>query len=929
MTAGRDLRNRLLIWFSSRFDPGLLVVILLPSFVGVALLQPGLPQTADGYLHLLRVVEIDQSWRDGVLYPRWAPDMAFGYGYPIFNYFAPFLYHLTEATHLAGLGFESALKLILMGCFLLGAWGTYSLTKDIMSSEAGILAAAAFVYAPFLLREVFLVGGYAQLLATCTMPAALWSFYRLVTRDHPAYLSTSVLLCGAVTVSHNISGMLFFPFVSLFVFWTTFSTRRWSRLKWVVPGLVLSLALVSFFLVPALMEKPLVKLDRLRQGYFDFTLHFLTLEEILSPTQVPDGSSLNPAWLLNLGTAHLLLIGVGLVGVALGPWPRERKAQVAFFPLMLAVSVFMMLPTSRTIWEEVPLLAFAEFPWRLFSLAILAAAVLCGASAGLWVRIPRPRSATALLALCLLGTVGTALAQLYGRWPPAAREALSPRDVVLHEVKTGIVGTNSASECLPVWVIEEPTDSPLVPLYLSGSPLAKLDLGSLPASASAELLEHTAVSDEYVVSSPTSVTLRFNTFYYPGWRAFVDSQPAAIQPSYPEGLITFPIPAGEHRVTVRFGDTPVRVAANVLSAVTALSLVGAVGLVSLRRRRSGSAVDYRVTTRGLSAAKASILGGLLLALLVAKEGLIDPYTAWFRKASPPGEVLGVQYPAQVNLGNELLLLGHDVSSGEVIAGGDLQVTLYWQAQRRLEEDYSPFLHLDDIRPNYVSWSLSEKLSPADIPTSSWAPGFYVSDRHSLTVSPETPPGVYVLRAGLYVPDTGKRLPILDQQGKVASESIELGRVLVRRAEPIDLSSTTLVGPIVFGQRIELLGYRLEHDSVKPGNYFRLWLYWKAAAEISEDYIVFVHLLDADGKTVAQSDGLPGSGLYPTWAWTPGETVEDEHLVPLEIGASPGPYQLSVGLYEPDSLSRLEARDRQGSALGDEVLLPATPEVLAP
>ena len=904
-------------------------MFLLPTFVGVTLLQPGLPQTADGYLHLLRVVEVEQSWRDGVLYPRWAPDMAFGYGYPIFNYFAPLLYHLTEAVHLTGLGFETAFKLVLVGCFLLGAWGTYALARDIMGWEAGAISAAAYVFAPFLLREVFVRGGYAQFLATCIMPAALWSFHRLVTRDHALYLVTSALLCGAVIVSHNISGMLFFPFLAAFVFWTVFSTRRWGRLKWAITALVLSLTLVSFFMVPALGEKSLVKLDRLREDYFEFTQHFLTLGEILSPSRVPDSSSLNPIWLLNLGTAQLLLGGLGLLGIALGPWPRDRKTQAAFFPLMLLVSVFMTLPESTVVWANVPLLAFTQFPWRFLSVAILAAAVLSGASAGLLLRVRWPWAMAALVGLCLVLTVGLAFPQLNARWPSTSRETLSSRDVVVHEVRTGIVGTNSASECLPVWVIDEPTDSPLVPLYLSGSPIDKLDLGSLPDSASAEMLEHTVVSDEYLVSSPNSATLRFNTFYYPGWRAFVDSQPVPIQPSYPEGLITFAMPAGDHRVAVRFGDTPLRVAANVLSAVTALSLIGAAAVVGLRRRRSGSAVDEPLATRGLSAAKAGMLGGLLLALLMAKEGLIDPYTTWFRKASPPGEVLGVQHPAQVNLGDEVLWLGHDVNSDEVVAGGDLEVTLYWQAQRRLKQDYSAFLHLDDIRPNYISWSLSEELSPADIPTSSWTPGFYVSDRHLLSVSPETPPGVYVLRAGLYVPDTGKRLPILDQEGKVVSESVELGRVLVRRAEPVDLSTAALAGPFTFGQRIELLGYKLEHDSARPGNYFRLWLYWKAVTEIPEDYIVFVHLLDVDGETIAQGDGLPGSGLYPTWAWTPGEIVEDEHLIPLEVDASPGRYQLSVGLYELDSLSRLEARDQEGSAIGDDVVLPTTAEVLAP
>jgi uncharacterized membrane protein len=297
----------------------LLVVLLLPSFVAIILLQPGIPRTADGYLHLLRVVEIHECWQDGVFYPRWAPDMAFGYGYPIFNYFAPMLYHLTEVVHLLGLGFESAFKSVVIGCLVFGGWGIYALTKDILNPRAGILAAAAYVYTPFMLREVFVRGGYAQILAMCIMPAALWSFRRLLTRDQPIYLLTTAVLCGAIVFSHNVGGMLFFPFLALFGVWIIVSLRRWDKIKWMLVALVTSLTLVSFFLVPSLAENSLVKLDRVMEDYFDFGRHFLTLREILSPSVVPDSASFNPVWLLNLGTAQVILGLLGLVGIIVAP----------------------------------------------------------------------------------------------------------------------------------------------------------------------------------------------------------------------------------------------------------------------------------------------------------------------------------------------------------------------------------------------------------------------------------------------------------------------------------------------------------------------------------------------------------------------------------------------------------------------------------
>jgi len=921
--------RRLTRWIAVRLDPGLLVVLLLPVFVAIPLLEPGLPRTADGYLHLLRVVELDQCWRDGVLFPRWAPDMAFGYGYPIFNYFAPLLYHLTEIVHVVGLGFESAFKLVLIGCFLLSGWGMYALGKDILGARAGVLAAAAYIYAPFMLREVFIRGGYAQFLALSIMPAALWSFHRLVTTDHPVYLTTSPVLCGAVILSHNISGMLFFPFVMLFVVWTAASSRRWHRINHCALALVLSLSLIAFFLIPALAEKPLVKLDRLTQDYFDFSNHFLTLEEILSPSEAPDSSSLNPVWLLNLGFAQVILGGLGVLGIVLGSLSRYQKVLTAFFVVMLLVSTFMTLSLSTPLWEYVPLLAFTEFPWRFLGTAILGASVLAGASVALWSRLPWRRLGLAVVALSLALTLTASFVHLYTQWPPTVRNDLSPRDVVAHETRTGILGTTSASECLPTWVIEEPKSSPLVEQYLSDGAISKLDVDALPDSARAELVRHTVASDRYRVITAEPVTVRFYTFHYPGWQAFVDGEPVPISPSYPEGLITFEVAVGQHDVLVRFGDTPVRTVANLVSVGTVMLMVCATVWLSLSKRRRVGALVTAPAGSPLSLADAWVLGLAVVALLLIKVWFIDPDTTWFRKSSPPGQVLGVQHAERINVSDEVLFLGYDLSSESVAAGEDLRVTLYWEAQERLHEDYSVFLHLDDLRSNYISWSLSEELSPADIPTSSWTPGFYVSDPHVLSVSSETPPGVYVLRAGLYRLDTGERLPILDDNGNPVSESIDLGRVRVRGVQPVSLEGVTKLGPLSFGDRISLIGYRLADSRARPGNYFRLLLYWEATEEMPEEYAVFVHLVDDRGEKWAQGDGVPANGIYPTWAWVAGEVVEDEHLVPLGTDIPAGTYHLLIGLYELNTLSRLGVTDAEGTSLGDSVVLPTPLEVVSP
>ncbi|MCK4299495.1 MAG: hypothetical protein KAX80_08175, partial [Planctomycetes bacterium] len=54
----------------------------------------------------------------------------------------------------------------------------------------------------------------------------------------------------------------------------------------------------------------------------------------------------------------------------------------------------------------------------------------------------------------------------------------------------------------------------------------------------------------------------------------------------------------------------------------------------------------------------------------------------------------------------------------------------------------------------------------------------------------------------------------------------------------------------------LMGYGLTAQEIEAGGALRLTLYWQALAEMERLYTVFVHLLDADNRIVAQMDSEP-------------------------------------------------------------------------
>lgn len=128
---------------------------------------------------------------------------------------------------------------------------------------------------------------------------------------------------------------------------------------------------------------------------------------------------------------------------------------------------------------------------------------------------------------------------------------------------------------------------------------------------------------------------------------------------------------------------------------------------------------------------------------------VSPVERVFTAPSP-------RYPLEADFGGEIRLLGYEM--GEVRTGQPLSLVLYWQAQREMEEDYTVFVHLLDPQSGAIIAQVDEMPAHGAYPTSLWMAGEVVRDEHILTL-PVLAPGVYSLRVGWYVKETGRRLPV--------------------------------------------------------------------------------------------------------------------------------------------------------------------------
>lgn len=132
----------------------------------------------------------------------------------------------------------------------------------------------------------------------------------------------------------------------------------------------------------------------------------------------------------------------------------------------------------------------------------------------------------------------------------------------------------------------------------------------------------------------------------------------------------------------------------------------------------------------------------------------------------------ISHPLEMNLGNQVELIGYDIEEKEVKGGGRVQFTLYWRALAQMERDYTVFTHLIDEEGEIWGQQDNEPRGNG-YPTSLWDIGEVVKDDYKLPVKPDAPPGEYLLEVGIYLLSTGERLPLLTPEGHPSEDSVLL------------------------------------------------------------------------------------------------------------------------------------------------------------
>jgi hypothetical protein len=722
------------------------VLLVLPALAPLS--RPGFFDSHDGIFHVHRLAALDRAVRAGVLYPRWFPEFAFGYGQPVLNFYGPLSYYWGLPFTLLGLDAVLAMKLVLATGLVASAVGLYAFARLYLDRFPALVAAVLYAYLPYHLLDLYVRGAVAEFLAFLWFPVILLAFHRLsekaAGRGWLTWLAVAGLALAALILTHSLSALLFAPVLATYLLFRLAAGRDGRSLGRLALALALAAALSAFYWLPVLAESQYVGLGSgTSAGY---QRHLLSVRDLFSLDlaycyEARDPITFSLGWVQGV----IMLAGLGLPFLRRGRWPAT------FFLAVALASAWMLTTASQPVWRALePALAFLQYPWRFQTLTVLACAMLGGLLLQALGGVSRPgMHVMGALALAVTGT--WALAAL--PFTPI-RPVLSVEQMWAQDRDTGQVGTTWTGEYLPIWVQEQ--------RWALSQPLRHPADEYSPPGVSEGLtltgIGHTRYQWRLVSEAETSLVL--HQFYYPGWEARWQGRAIPAHPVGGLGLAAFDLPPGEGILSLRLALAPAQRWGSLLSLLAAL----AAGVLLLARYQQ------------LRAASSPRAGGGQLALALPTLLLA---AALLGSLALPNGYLRAPTPAGANLEDLVRLQAFELPEDRYLPGDTVTLTLYWIPLVRLGEDYKTFVNLTDVEVTRQPAQHDGDPGQGFTPTVRWLPGELVPDEHSLSLPGDLAPGRYRLWAGMY------QFPSLQNLAVVSSDLPHDGtRVLLAEIEVV-------------------------------------------------------------------------------------------------------------------------------------------------
>ncbi len=522
------------------------VIFVLPLFS-----HAGRPATFDAPFHITNIAQFSVALKNGDFPVYWENGFA-NYGLPIGivahqvpSYLGAFFNILLNNPTLS-------FNLLTFLGIALSSLCYYRFLRIYFPPLPSFLGAFLFNFAPYRILNVYIRGAEPEVFSNIFLPLILIAIYKVINEKKYIWLFAFTIFVALLALTHPMNLLIYsFFFGPYFVYclWQAKQSLREKAKEFSVFlfGGLLSLGIAAYYLIPLSVEIRYFYIglskNQLAPNHFLGFLNFFT-ERWAYETAV---DKITRGQILQTGIIETALFLVGITFLIYQIYKKKKLDLVGFAVLTGFLVLFFTLSVSNPIYQTFAFLGNIQYPWRMLNTFIFIPPIIAA-----FIFTKKPNIIFALLFMAAI--VFLRFPQLYGK-----NFTVYPDSIYYFNQK------NVHSDLMStLWMDYSQNYSVKTKQY---------DVIGGQGRVTSSKIKNS--SRTYIIDAKTSVQMVDYTFYFPGWKAYIDGRQTTIQfqdANY-RGLIEYNVPPGRHSVMLKFGDTLVRFLAKLISIVSIFSFL--------------------------------------------------------------------------------------------------------------------------------------------------------------------------------------------------------------------------------------------------------------------------------------------------------------------------------------------------------------------
>ncbi len=376
-------------YHSKFFFPVILFILIIPAFF--FFLKPGhLYWNMHDDMQMIRQLEFEKCLKDGQIPCRWVPDLGYGYGYPLFNFYPPLPSVIGQVFRTLTFSFTQSIKFTAVTQFILAALFMYLLASSIFGKLGGFIAALFYTYVPYHALNIYVRGAMNEAWAAVLFPLLFYFSRKIILKNKSLDVVGLGFSFALLLLTHNPMVLTFTPILLIWVLFWLWKTYG-LKIKKMVPVIikmtisaVLAASLAAFFTIPLLAESKYTQVDSMFQGYYSYSAHFVSLKQMFFSNYWNDGGSIwgpNDTMSFMIGFIHwILAVLIGFYFIITSIKNKKIDKQLLLPILLILIgfgTAFLAHERSVFVWQIFTPIQKIQFPWRflnhtafLFSLSV-------------------------------------------------------------------------------------------------------------------------------------------------------------------------------------------------------------------------------------------------------------------------------------------------------------------------------------------------------------------------------------------------------------------------------------------------------------------------------------------------------------------------------------------------------------------------------